>query len=82
MTVIDELFLGLPAWVQGLFWTVLVVILTSITSVVVLLVLGHRFRQRVRRQLDHITAKGAVGVELQAADVIDAANPFEQRGDV
>ncbi|QIG40217.1 UDP-N-acetylglucosamine 2-epimerase (non-hydrolyzing) [Microbacterium sp. 4R-513] len=49
MTVLDELFLGLPEWVQVLFWIVLVVILSSIGSVVVLLVLGHRFRRRVRR---------------------------------
>ncbi|WP_345803187.1 glycosyltransferase [Microbacterium sp. AZCO] len=49
MTVIDELFLGLPLWVQTLFWVTLVVILASIGSVVVLLILGHRFRRRVRR---------------------------------
>lgn len=49
MTVVDELFLGLPWWVQVLFWVVLAIVILSIVSLATLLVTAGRYRRRMRR---------------------------------
>lgn len=56
MTVIDELFLGLPWWVQILFWVVLAIVLMSIVSLVTLLIAARRFTRRLRRIRGSATA--------------------------
>ena len=43
-----DIFEGLPIWVQVLFWAVLAITVSSLVSVVSLLVLASRFRNRVR----------------------------------
>lgn len=52
MSVIEALFGGLPLWVQILFWTVLVIEIASLVSVIVLLVNARRFRARTLRMGD------------------------------
>lgn len=49
MTVVDELFLGLPWWVQILFWVVLAIVVMSIVSLVTLLIAARRYNRRMRR---------------------------------
>lgn len=49
MTVLEQLFSGLPLWIQVLFWVVLAIEIAGFASVVVLLVNARRFRARVRR---------------------------------
>jgi len=44
----SDIFGGLPIWVQVLFWAVLAITVSSLVSVVSLLVLARRFRNRVR----------------------------------
>ncbi len=50
MTVIGELYGGLPLWIQILYWIVLIVIVSSSVSIVTLLVLAGRFGRRMRRR--------------------------------
>ena len=48
LSMLDELFRGLPVWVQVLFWITFVVIAASIVSLVALLIAARRFRGRMR----------------------------------
>ncbi len=48
-SVLDELFRGLPMWVQVLFWLVLSIISLSIISLATLLITSERFRRRMRK---------------------------------
>jgi cellulose synthase/poly-beta-1,6-N-acetylglucosamine synthase-like glycosyltransferase len=52
MTILQQLFGGLPLWVQILFWVVLMIEIAGFASVVVLLVNSRRFTARVRRMGD------------------------------
>ena len=52
MTILEQLFGGLPPGVQVLFWIVLVIEVAGLVSVVVLLVNSRRFTARVRRMGD------------------------------